>query len=178
MKKAALPCVLVVGLVGVAAWAWPAESRVPEPAPCDSSAIIAEYRRAKREEIPPLDRLPEAKRQEAILQYEELVGIVDERIAIRSGQSFEPPVRTGIDAEDARAIEEHVDKLLASMPRSNWDDYRDNLAAAIPALKGESSQTFGQMQDALNRDKAEMFLRLKGCPDDLAKDYGIAPYRP
>jgi hypothetical protein len=60
-----------------------------EPArpPCDPGTAIAEYERAKREEIPPLDRLPEANRQVLVARFEELVGIIDERIAIRSGQA-------------------------------------------------------------------------------------------
>ncbi|MCF7223607.1 hypothetical protein [Marilutibacter chinensis] len=171
--KGLLSSVFAFGLVSAA------HADEPVRISCDPSAAIAEYERARREEIPPLDRLPEAERQVLIGRFEELVEIIDERIAVRSGRA---PTGTRSGSEEstryARVAGAEVDRLLSIIPRSRWDDYRDEIAASIPALKGESSRTLGQVQDAINRGKIESILRFNGCPDDLAKDYGIPPYRP
>ena len=153
---------------------------------CDATEVITEYERAKTEEIPPLDMLTAAEKTALITEYERIVSVIDEQIVMESGEAM-PRLRPDIavsnlmlggeDAVDG-AIALHVNLILSAMPSEEWLTFRDRFAASIPALKGESSDTFGQVQDRINREAMEGVLRYAGCPDDLYQDYGVTPYIP
>lgn len=173
--------ILAVAMVGAGL-----TSNVNAQSNCDATEVIDEYERAKVEEIPPLDMLTEAEKTAAIALYERIVGIIDEQIVIESGEAM-PKLRPdlavsklelgGEDMVDG-TIALHVNLLLSAMPSDEWLTFRNRFAASIPALKGESSETFGQVQDRINREAMEAVLRYAGCPDDLYQDHGVTPYTP
>lgn len=153
---------------------------------CGDDPLVQAYVEARDHEIPALDALGADEKRRVRSNYVDIISVAEGKLL--SGPSSRPgelAMRTDIDLREATpgsvehaTIAAHLDVLFAAMLPEQRGEYVDKLKAALAALDGNSSISFGQYNDRLNREIVEKSLRGYGCPHSLLEDYGITEYSP
>ncbi|MEZ0471268.1 hypothetical protein [Luteimonas salinilitoris] len=176
MKPIAVLLILMLGMSDVNA----------QSNDCTGDQILDIYVDVRDNEVPMLDGLSTEDKQKISVMYQGIIDAVESQLLpSTNGEAPEPRMRNDLNLVNISTNDTltgtlaiQTDLILSLLQAEDRENLIDTLKEAVAALNGESSITFGDHQDHMNRGIVENALESYGCPSDLMQDYGISGYTP